>query len=142
MPNKRMGYEGIVYYGAAGVTAATQLLNVRDFNEDGTNSRGNTTVRGDSSGPPADTESVTKRVKNIEVTVVFDSTDASVIAMINHANAGTAFALRSKSHASGTGFDGDVTAEVSRPYPLEGEQVVTFQCHPSLDGARAPLFNV
>jgi hypothetical protein len=141
MANKRQGYEGIAYFGAAGAQASSQLLNVRDIDYQLTHNRGRTTVRGDSTAPPIDTESVTVRIAAIEVTVVFDSTDASVLAMIQHAANGTAFALRTKSYASGLGYDGDVTAECGRPFPLDSEQLITFNCRPTLDGARTPLLN-
>lgn len=141
MANKKMNFEGLAYYGASGTTASTNLTNCRDITYNITHERGETTVRGDSTVPPIVTESVAARIAEIELTLVYDSSDASFTAMETAAGAGTAVAIKTKSYSSGKGFDGDVTLEMSRPFPLKGEQVVTFKCTPTLDGGRAPSLN-
>lgn len=140
MANKKMNYEGLAYYGAKGSTAATNLTNCRDITYNITTSRGETTVRGDSTTPPIESWNVTKRIASVELTLVFDTSDASFASMMTAAAAGTAVAIRTKSYSSGLGFDGDVTLEVGRPFPLDGEQVVTFTCFPNADD-RAPTLN-
>lgn len=137
--NQKMGFEGILYYGTAGSTASTQLTNVRDITITRDVERGDTTVRGTSAGPPIKTSHVSTRAVNIEVTMLNDSTDASLEAMRVAAAEGYAVALRGKDYASGKGPDGDYTMSESEPWPLNGEQVVTFTCEPTRAHGRDPI---
>lgn len=130
MANKKMGFEGLAYYGTAGSTATNLLTNCRDISENLEVEKGDTTVRGDSTVPPMGTEIVTKRTKSIELTMVNDETDTYLEAIRVAANLGNPFALRTKDYSSGKGFDGDVTAALSEPRPLAGEQVITITCTP------------
>ena len=135
-----MAFEGLAYYGAKGATAATNLTNCRDITYNITTEKGDTTVRGDSTVPPIHTDNVTQRVASIELTLLYDSSDASFTSMETAATGGTAVAIRTRSYASGKGYDGDVTLEMGRPFPLAGEQVVTFTCFPNGDD-RTPSLN-
>lgn len=137
---KRMGFQGIAYYGAAGSTASTQLTNSRDITYSLTTSKGNTTVRGDGSAPPIHYESVTERITSITIQMVNESTDAALEAMRVAAFAGNPIAIRLKDHSSGKGFDGDVILEESEPYPLNGEQVIDFTCTPNNNSRSASLY--
>lgn len=137
--NQKMGFEGILYYGAAGSTASTQLANVRDIKITRDVERGNTTVRGASDAPPIKTAHVTARMIGLEVTMVNDSTDTSLEAMRVAATDGVAVALRGKDYASGKGPDGDFTLSESEEWNLEGEQVVTFTCEPTRAHGRNPV---
>ena len=138
----KMGFEGLVYYGAAGSTAATQLQNTGDINYVLSHERGDSTVRGDSSAPPIKTESVTARVAAVEFQMKNYASDTSLEAIRVASAAGTAVAIRTKDHSAGKGFDGDCHVEVSHPYPLAGEQVVTITCTPTRDGGRMPSLYV
>lgn len=139
----KMGFEGLIYYGVAGSTAATQLTNNRDITYNMTTEKGNTTVRGTGASPPIQTESVTLRVASIEFTQLnkADADDASLASMKTAAYGGTVIALRTKDYSAGKGFDGDVILEVSHPYLLAGEQVVTFTAVPTY-ATRAPSLYV
>lgn len=141
MANKKMGFEGLAYYGSAGGTASTNLTNCRDITYNIEHEKGETTVRGDSTIAPIKTESSVTRVASIELTLVYDSSDASFTAMETAAAAGSAVAIRTKSYSSGKGYDGDCILDIGRPFPLNGEQVVTFTCTPTLDGNRTPSLN-
>lgn len=140
MANVKMGFEGLAYYGVKGSAAGTNLTNCRDITYNLTTERGDTTVRGDSTTVPIETSNVTKRVASIELTLVYDSTDSSFTSMETAAAAGTAVAIKTLSYSSGKGFNGDCTLEMSRPFPLNGEQVVTFTCYPNRDD-RTPQLN-
>lgn len=139
---ERMGFEGILYYGVAGSTAATQLTNCRDITVEEDHERGDTTVRGDSSAPPIGTEAVTKRMLSIEFVMLNDSSDTSLEALRVASAAGAAVALRGKDHSAGKGPDADFTVTVSKPWPLNGEQVVTFKGVPTRGSGRAPQIYV
>jgi hypothetical protein len=142
MASVKMGYEGMIYYGTAGSTAATLLQNVKDISFNLEVEKGNTTVRGDSTSPPIETEDVTIRKVSIEFTMIKDTTDTALEAMLVLAYAGSGFALRLKDYSSGKGFDGDVTATVSRGKPLNGEQTLQITCTPSRSYGRAPSLYV
>jgi len=133
-----MGFEGLLYYGTAGSTAATLLENTRDITITYDVERGDTTVRGDSSAAPVKTADVTARMANIEFAMINDITDVSFAALKTAAAAGTGVALRGKDYASGKGPDADYTLSMSQPLPLQGEQVVTFTAEPSRSYGRAP----
>ena len=137
MANQKMGFEGILYYGTAGSTASTQLTNCKDITIGGDVERGDTTVRGSGSTPPVKSSSVTSVALTIEFTMLNDSTDASLEALKVAAAAGTPVALRGKDYSSGKGPDADFNLSVSKPWPLNGEQVVTFTAEADR-GSREP----
>lgn len=138
MATVKMGYEGILYYGAAGSTAATQLTNAKDIKLELDPKFGDTTVRGIGSSPPVETSSVCAMVVSLELTILNDTADASVTAMKNAAGAGTPVAWRGKDFASGKGPDADFVLKMSQPWTLDGEQVITFTGTPNRD-SRAPV---
>jgi hypothetical protein len=138
MANTKMGFEGQLYYGVAGSTASTLLENTKDITVTRDVERGDTTVRGDSSAPPIGTGSVTKRMVNVEFTMIHDITDTAFAALKQASANGTGVALRGKDHSSGKGPDADYTLSHGDPWPLAGEQVVTFTAEPTRDYGRAP----
>lgn len=143
MPNQLMGFEGILYHGTAGSTATTQMTNVRDIPTLSYEpTKGNTTVRGDSSAPPIHTEDVTKVTHQLEFTMLNDTTDAIVELLKAATTNGTAYAIRGKDYASGKGPDADYTFAMSNPWMLEGEQVITFTATPTRGYGRAPQLYV
>lgn len=139
--SKRMGFEGILYYGVAGSTAATQLTNTRDITETFDIEEGDTTIRGDGTAAPIKTSRVTARGYEIAFQMLAKSDDASFLALMAAAVAGTPVALRSKLYSSGLGYDGDVILSWSHGKPLKGEQTVDFTAKPN-DDNRTPQFNV
>lgn len=134
----RKGFEGIAYYGTAGSTASTQLTNCRDITYNTDAEFGDTTVRGDGSAVPIQTQSKTLRTQSIEITMLHDDTDTAFQAMETAAAGSDPVAIRTKSYASGKGYDGDCHLASSKPYPMNGEQVITFTCTPTRDGGRMP----
>lgn len=133
-----MGFEGLLYYGVAGSTGATLLENCRDITVTGDVGRGNTTVRGDGTSPPIETGDVTSIKLGIEFVMLNSKTDAALEALKAAAAAGTAVALRGKDYSAGKGPDGDFTLSQSKPWPLDGEQVITFTGEPTRGYGRAP----
>src|SRR5690349_17093288 len=118
LPNTKMGFEGKIYYGTAGVTGATLLENVKDASYNFEPEKGNTTVRGDGSAPPVDTEDVTIRKFTIEWTMINDTTDTALEALRVAAYSGAGVAIRMKDNAAGKGYDGDATLAVQHGEPL------------------------
>lgn len=134
----KMGFEGLIYYGAAGSTASTLITNSRDINYNMDHERGDSTVRGDGSAPPVQTQEVTAIICGIEFTMIDDTTDTTLEALKVAAAAGTGVAIRTKDHAAGKGYDGDCTISVQKGMPLQGEQTVQFTATPSRGYGRAP----
>lgn len=134
----KMGYEGMLYYGTAGSTATTLLTNCQDIKFDLDVERGKTTVRGTSTTPPVKTASVTALVVGIEWTMINDISDTAFAALKTAVGTGAGVALRAKDYSGGKGPDADFTLKMSNPFPLEGEQAVTFTAEPSRDYGRAP----
>lgn len=137
----KMGFQGKIFYGVAGATATNEITNSRDINYPYSTTKGNTTVRGDGSLPPPDTQSVTRRVATIDWTMINKTTDANLPALLAAAYAGTPVAIRTKDYAAGKGFDGDVVLDVTHGKPLDGEQTYQFTATPNGD-LRAPQFYV
>lgn len=142
MPSPRMGYEGLLYRGTAGSTAATQVTNSRDITESFGTQQGETTVRGDSSVPPIECYRVTARSYDLKWNMTEDDTDTSLTAFKAAAAAGTPIAVRTKSYSSGTGVDMDVIiVSIEQGKPYKGEATVDITAKPCRDN-RTPQFNV
>ena len=137
-----MGFEGMIYYGAAGTTATTLLENVKDISYTMDVEKGNTTVRGDSTVPPIETEDVTIRKVSIEWTMIHDITDTALEAIRVAAHNGTNIAVRTKDYTSGKGFDGDCSVSIATAKPLAGEQAFTITATPSRSNGRTPSLYV
>jgi len=142
MANVKMGFEGLVYRGTAGSTATTLLENIKDVSYNLDIEKGNTTVRGDSTTIPIETEDVSVRKVSIEFNMINDTTDTDLETIRAAAFAGTIIALRLKDHSSGKGFDGDVTLSVGNSLPLAGEQDISFTATPSRSSGRSPSLYV
>jgi len=121
----KMGFEGEIYYGVAGSTAGTKLTNSRDITYNSDPTKGETTVRGDGSAPPIETERVVSVKFSIEW-LMLRRTDASLEALIAAAVVGTPVAIRTKDFAAGKGFDGDMTLSMKHGAPYKGEQTYAF----------------
>jgi len=137
----KMGFEGEIYYGAKGGTASTKLTNSRDITESFDIEEGDTTVRGAGTSPPIKTSRVTARSYSIEWTMLNNTTDTSLTALIAAAVAGTAVAVRTKSYSSGLGYDGDMNISYKQGVPVAGEQTFQFTGKPNAED-RDPQLNV
>lgn len=142
MANQKMGFEGLLYYGVAGSTASTLITNCKDITVSRDVERGNTTVRGDGSVAPIETEQVTIRKLSIEFTMLNDSTDATLESLRAAVAAGSEVALRGKDYSAGKGPDADFTLSQSDPWTLNGEQAITFTATPSRGSGREPQIYV
>lgn len=138
MATTKMGFEGEIYFGAAGSTASTKLTNTRDITVNMETEDGDTTTRGAGTAPPIGTMRVTRRNFTITWTMLMKTTDTSLEALRVAAMAGTAVAIRTKDYAAGKGFDGDVHLKVNHGKPLGGEQTFEFTAIPTDAEGRDP----
>lgn len=135
----RKGFEGQALYGVAGSTASTLLENCRDITYNVEAEYGDTTVRGDGSVVPIQTQSKTLRTMSIEITMLHDDIDTAFQALQSAAGGSSPVAIRTRSYASGMGFDGDCHVGMGNPYPMNGEQLTTFTLTPTRDAGRMPV---
>ena len=141
--NIKMGFEGQILFSATpGATGITLLTNVKDASYNFEVEKGNTTVRGDGSVPPIETEDVTIRKVTIEFTMIKDTTDTALESLLTALYGGTGVAIRMRDYSAGKGFDGDCTGTVSRGKPLNSEQTLQINLTPSRSYGRAPQLYV
>jgi len=139
---KKAGYEGLLYYGSAGSTAATQVTNARDVNYAYSTVTADITTRGDGSAPPIEERiAVGRKLDDLSWSMVEKSNDTTLSAMKAAAAAGSLIALRTKAHGSGTGFDGDVYVSCKQGMPLGDAQTWDFKAELGPADNRAPQFN-
>lgn len=141
MAIKKMGFQGEIYQGPAGTQAPNRITNRRDITETFDIGEGDTTEAGDGTNPPIETSSVTSRKYGIEWNMLNKVGDTNLVSLMAAAVLGTPVAIRTKSYASGLGYDGDMIIKVKRGMPLKGEQTLDFSGTPN-DDYRAPLLNV
>jgi hypothetical protein len=141
MAVKKMGFEGLIYYGVQGAEGTTLINNSRDITESFDIGEGDTTERGAGTSPPIETSRVTSRKYGIEWQMLNKTSDTTLAALIAAAVAGTPVAIRTKSHATGKGYDGDMNVKFKKGIPLKGEQTLDFTGTPN-DDNRAPLLEV
>lgn len=138
---KKSGYQGILYYGVAGAQASTQLTNVEDLNYDVQPEKVETTTRGDGSTVPIKTEDVVALDPTITWSMLLETSDSNLTALIAASRTGAAVALRTKSYSSGLGFDGDCTLAVTHEMTLKGQSKFNFTATPTDSAGRTPLLN-
>lgn len=140
-PVKKMGYEGLLYYGAAGSTAATQITNCRDVKYDNTPVMGDTTVKGSGSSVPKKTARPVALEASLTWTMLNKSNDTTLTALLAAARTAAAVALRYIPHSGSTGLDADCYISVSNGVPIGGEQTFEFSVVGFEDVDRDPSFN-
>lgn len=125
------GYQGQIYVGTAGSTASSQLLNVEDLNYDNDLEKVETTVRGDGLSIPLKSEDPVCLGASVTWSMFNKSSDTLLTSCLAAARTGALIAVRTKSYASGTGFDGDMTLTVTHEQTLKGASKYNFTGAPS-----------
>ena len=141
MTTKKMGYEGKLYYGAAGSTASTAITNSRDIKYDVNPVTGDTTVRGTGASVPIRTGRTVALEVALTFTMIVKSNDTTLTALLAAARTGAPVALRYITDTGGTGLDADCVISASNGAPLGGEQTVDFALVSLNDDTRTPLLN-
>jgi len=136
--NTKMAFEGNLYYGGAGSSAGSLLENAIETTIKLTTTRASTTVRGDGSGPPVQSERVTLLIPGLEFSMMLKADDTDLAAMRVAAAAGTPVALRGLDYAAGKGPDMDYTLEAENGQPEGGNQTIKFSAYPTDEAGRTP----
>jgi len=130
---RRMGFEGKLYWGAAGTTGTTELVIARDVSYKFEPTRGEV----------SDRESIIEysRVAMVKFTLEFEvnnnDTNPFIAAIRAAAQAGTLIALRSRDKAAGWGVDGDFSVALDESQQLKDRQAIKVSCEPCNDNRAA-----
>lgn len=138
---KKMGYQGLLYYGTKGSTAVTQVTKRVDASFDIDVETGSTTSAGDGSAVPINTGEATALTGKITFNVIIDSADAFLVAAKAAAATGNPIALRFISYTGVTGLDADCVIKVTQGAPLKGEQTMDVEVVALSASLREPLLN-
>lgn len=138
----KSGYEGQLFYGTAGSTAGTQVTNCEDLNYDSEPTKAEQTVRGLGTSVPIVVEKTVAIKPTITWSMFMKTGDTTLTALVAAARTGAAVALRTKSYASGLGFDGDCELGVTHEMTLAGQSKFNFTATAVDDQGRAPQLNV
>lgn len=138
----KSGYHGRLFYGTAGSTAATQVTNCVDLDYTTEPTKAPTTVRGAGTSVPIETEDVVALKASVTWNMVLKDDDATLVLLIAAARTGAAVALRTRSYATGLGYDGDMTLSVKNGMALNGQNTFDFVGTPTDSSGRAPQLNV
>jgi hypothetical protein len=142
MAEKRMGWEGLLYYGPKGSTGSILITNVSNVTMGFETNNAPTTVRGNAPvSPPIETGRPATRRFTIRWTMFEDSGDATLSALKAAAAAGTAVALRGKAHSTGTGPDFDAYIDFDQGQPIDGAQTLDFKTTDITEADRVASLN-
>lgn len=145
MAVKRAGYEGILYYGTAGSTGATQLTNATDIEYTVDVSYAQTTARGDGTTIPIQDNRPDELAPKLSWTMIQQDGDTALAALIAAATHPTPsshiVALRYKRVSGSLGYDGDMYISVTEGAPLKGAKTFKFTGVNTSDGGRTATLN-
>jgi hypothetical protein len=138
---KKMGYQGRLFYGTKGSTAATAVLKRVDATYGIDVETGSTTSAGDGSAVPITTGEATALTGQITFNMIVDSNDAALVAMRAAAATGNPIALRFIPYTGSTGLDADCVISISQGAPLAGEQTADIEVVALSASLREPVLN-
>lgn len=138
---KKMGYQGLLYYGTKGSTASTQVLRRVDASFDIDVEVGSTTSAGDGTTVPINTGEATALTGNVTFNMIIDSNDAAIVAFRAAAATGNPIALRWIPFTGSTGLDADCVIKLTQGTPLKGEQTADIEVVALSASLREPTLN-
>jgi hypothetical protein len=138
---KKMGYQGLLYYGTKGSTASTQVLKRVDATYEVDVETGSTTSAGDGTTVPINTGEATALTANVTFNMIVDDNDTALVAFRAAAATGNPIALRFIAFTGSTGLDADCVIKMSNGAPLNGEQTVDIEVVALSASLREPTLN-
>jgi hypothetical protein len=138
MAKKRAGYETKLYHGAAGGTAATQILRAKDIELDAPVDYGENTDRGDGTKVPRKDRSPVAQDCKITWGMTVKDSDASLVALLAAAtnSTPTPLAILYVNPVTGNVFDGDCYLKAKDSGQLGAASGYDFEAIPTTDGGR------
>lgn len=138
---KKMGYQGLLYYGTKGSTASTQVLKRVNATYGITPEVGSTTSAGDGTTVPIATGEAVTLTGEVSFNMIVDSNDAALVAMRAAAATGDPIALRFIPFTGSTGLNADCIISISQGAPLDGEQTADIEVVAMSASLREPILN-
>jgi len=142
--SKTMGYQGLLYYGTKGSTAAILIVDRVDANFDLSVETGSTTAAGDGTAVPFNTGEATALTGKVTFNIIVGSTganDTAIVALQAAAATGNPIALRFIRSTGKTGFDADCVISTKQGAPLKGEQTMDVAVEMLSRSLRPPVLN-
>lgn len=126
------GFNGAVFIGTAGSTAATQLTERTDITYNISTERAESTAAGAGVNVPLKTEEVVAVAVEISWSMIYKTEDTNIATMIAAAIAGNTVAVKIRRHASDSDvFDGDCSIDIGTGMPLKENQKIEITAVPS-----------
>lgn len=138
---KKMGYQGLLYYGTKGSTATNQVLRRVDATYEIDVETGSTTSAGDGLSVPINTGEATALTGNVTFNMIVDDNDTALVAFRAASATGNPIALRFISYSGSTGLNADCVIKMSNGAPLGGEQTVDIEVVALSASLREPVLN-
>ena len=138
---KKMGYQGLLYTGTKGPTAATLLSKRVDASYDIDVETGSTTSAGDGTAVPINTGEATALTGKITFNMIHETTDTALVALIAAAATGNPVALRFIRSTGLLGLDADCVIKCTQGAPLKGEQTIDIEVVALSNSLREPVLN-
>ena len=138
---KVMGYQGGLFYGTKGSTAATRINARLDVNYDLGVETGSTTSAGDGSAVPINTGEATALTPKITFNMIVDDDSTAIVALLAAAATGNPIALKYIRATGLLGFDCDCVISTKQGSPLKGEATIDFSVEQVSSSLRTPVLN-
>lgn len=138
---KTMGYQGGLFYGTAGSTAATRVDARVDVSYDIGVETGSTTSAGDGTVVPINTGEATALSPKISFNMIVADDDNAVVALQAAAATGVPIALKYIRSTGKLGFNCDCIISTKQGSPLKGEATMDVNVEQVSASLRTPLLN-
>jgi hypothetical protein len=138
---KVMGYQGGLFYGTKGSTAATRINARVDVNYDIGVETGSTTSAGAGTSVPITTGEATALSPKIDFNMIVADDDAAIVALLAASATGDPIALRYIRKSGLLGFDCDCIISSKQGSPLGGEATISFNVEQVSASLRTPILN-
>lgn len=138
---KVMGYQGGLFYGTKGSTAATRINARVDVNYDLGVETGSTTSAGDGTTVPINTGEATALTPKITFNMIVDDDSTAIVALQAAAATGNPIALKYIRASGLLGFDCDCIISTKQGSPLKGEATMDVSVEQVSASLRTPVLN-
>lgn len=136
-----MGYQGGLFYGTKGSTAATRINARVDVNYDLGVETGSTTSAGDGTTVPINTGEATALTPKITFNMIVDDDSTAIVALQAAAATGNPIALKYIRASGLLGFDCDCIISTKQGSPLKGEATMDVSVEQVSASLRTPVLN-
>ncbi len=138
---KTMGYQGGLFYGTKGSTAATRINARVDVSYELGVGTGETTEAGDGTTVPIETGEATSLIPKISFNQVIKDDDNAVVDLMAAASTGNPIALKYIRSTGKLGFDCDCVISITQGSPLKGEATMDVSVERVSSALRTPVLN-